>query len=175
MRSEYIIQPAACHHQLHLHAAPAVTCLSLVNRDAEEERQSKLMLQALQAPLADSRAAAVIIRLILCISRQAKIGFCLQTPNNFKCALVLAEQQAAVQVKCLKGQERSENARGKKNLGAQTAGAVCRTIPARFQLQEVSVGLESSKLRRRPAGRRQLQEALHNSSPAAAGTLDLGR
>ena len=96
----------------------------------------------------------------------------LQTPNNFKCALVLAEQQAAVQVKCLKGQERSENARGKKNLGAQTAGAVCRTIPARFQLQE---GLESSKLRRRPAGRRQLQEALHNSGPAAAGALDLGR
>ena len=60
-----------------------------------------------------------------------------------------------------------------ENLGAQTAGAVCRTIAARFQLQEVSVGLESSKLRRRPAGRRQLQEALHNSSPAAAGTLDL--
>ncbi len=60
-----------------------------------------------------------------------------------------------------------------ENLGAQTAGAVCRTIPARFQLQEVSVGLESSKLRRRPARRRQLQEALHNSSPAAAGTLDL--
>ena len=58
-------------------------------------------------------------------------------------------------------------------MGAQTAGAVCRTIPARFQLQEVSVGLESSKLRRRPAGRRPLQEALHNSSPAAAGTLDL--
>ena len=62
-----------------------------------------------------------------------------------------------------------------ENLGAQTAGAVCRTIPARFQLQEVSVGLESSKLRRRPAGRRQLQEALHNSSPAAAGNLGSGK
>ena len=42
MRSEYIIQPAACHHQLHLHAAPAVTCLSLVNRDAEERRLGRI-------------------------------------------------------------------------------------------------------------------------------------
>ena len=42
MRSEYIIQPAACHHQLHLHAALAVTCLSLVNRDAEEGRLGRI-------------------------------------------------------------------------------------------------------------------------------------
>ncbi len=47
------------------------------------EDQSTLILQALQAPLADSRAAAVNIRLISCIGRQAKIGFCLQTRNSF--------------------------------------------------------------------------------------------
>ena len=41
------------------------------------------MLEALEAPLADSRAAAVNIRLISCIGRQAKIGFCLQTRNSF--------------------------------------------------------------------------------------------
>ena len=46
-------------------------------------RQSRLMLEALEAPLADSRAAAVNIRLISCIGRQAKIGFCLQTRNSF--------------------------------------------------------------------------------------------
>ena len=45
--------------------------------------QSRLMLEALEAPLADSRAAAVNIRLISCIGRQAKIGFCLQTRNSF--------------------------------------------------------------------------------------------
>ena len=42
------------------------------------------MLEAREAPLADSRAAAVNIRLISCIGRQAKIGFCLQTRNSFK-------------------------------------------------------------------------------------------
>ena len=46
-------------------------------------KQSRLMLEALEAPLADSRAAAVNIRLISCIGRQAKIGFCLQTRNSF--------------------------------------------------------------------------------------------
>ena len=51
-----------------------------VGRDGE---QSRLMLEALEAPLADSRAAAVNIRLISCIGRQAKIGFCLQTRNSF--------------------------------------------------------------------------------------------
>ena len=46
-------------------------------------KQSRIMLEALEAPLAASRAAAVNIRLISCIGRQAKIGFCLQTRNSF--------------------------------------------------------------------------------------------
>ena len=50
------------------------------------------MLEALEAPLADSRAAAVNIRLMSCIGRQAKIGFCLQTRNSFNLLCCLLHQ-----------------------------------------------------------------------------------
>ena len=55
----------------------------IMRRFYDATEQSRIMLEALEAPLADSRAAAVNIRLISCIGRQAKIGFCLQTHNSF--------------------------------------------------------------------------------------------
>ena len=60
------------------------TCVSLVlvskssegmeqARNMYDHDQSRLMLEALEAPLADSRAAAVNIRLISCLSAKNRI------------------------------------------------------------------------------------------------------
>ena len=68
-------------------------------------------LQALQVPLADSRAAAVIFWIKTLILAQMaiwiKIGFCLQTLNSFNvhCSFFLTSKQEQLFVRGLKGQE----------------------------------------------------------------------
>ena len=74
-----ILWPIKLHHSIN---CQCIQCFSNRCKYCESglrnvQLQSRLMLEALEAPLADSRAAAVNIMLISCIGRQAKSDFAL--------------------------------------------------------------------------------------------------